>query len=194
MGFFRTLYREARDILGLKPPPENATQRAERVCGEVRADLGGKREKRDDDYILTTRFKDRDVTILFEAESGRARIALAAPSAAGVTWAVARERLDGDDEPGPHRATVGTKLYVEGTSARDLAEREARWKALPTGARGVIAQLLQRSGGALELDGDGTLTYTPEAETLADKSAKYTIKGQVPTLVQVVEGIEAAWT
>ena len=194
MGFFRTLYREARDILGLKPPPENATQRAERVCGEVRTDLGGKREKRDDDYILNTRFKDRDVTVLFDAEAGRARIAVAAPSTAGVTWAVARDSLTGDDAPGPHRATVGTKLYIEGISARDLAEREARWKTLPTGARGVIAQLLQKSGGVLELDGDGVLTFTPEAETLADKSAKYTIKGQVTILVQVVEGIEDGWS
>lgn len=193
MGFFRTLYREARDILGLKPPPENATQRAERVCGEVRTDLGGKREKREDDYILNTRFQDRDVTIMFEAEAGHARIAVAAASPEGVTWAVARDRLDGEDAPGPHRATVGTKLYIEGTSARDLADREARWKALPTGARGVIAQLLQKSGGVLELDG-GVLAYTPEAETIADKSAKYTIKGQVTILAQVVEAIESAWS
>ncbi|TNF37648.1 MAG: hypothetical protein EP329_02585 [Deltaproteobacteria bacterium] len=193
MGFFRTLYRETRDILGMKPPAENATQRAERLCGELKNDLGGKRTKDGDDYTLDTVVGERETSLLFEADAGRACVAMVVGVNDQLQWALHRDPLEGAEASprGVERIYVGTALYVEGRG-REATRAEALWKQLPTGARGVVSQLVGKAGGTLELDG-GVARYTPELETLDGKSARYTIKNHVQALQKIVEGMESAW-
>jgi len=193
MGFFRTLYREARDILGMKPPAENATQRAERLCGELKGDYFGKKAKHGDDYTLDTVIDEREVSLLFEAEAGRACVAMVAEIDPDLRWTVHRDPLEGADAcpSGIDRIYVATELYVEGRG-REAAEAEALWKKLPTGARGVISQLVGRAGGELEVEG-GVARYSPELETLDGKSARYTIRNHVQAMQKIVEGMESGW-
>ena len=194
MGFFRTMYRELRDILGLSPPPENGTQRAARLCGELKGELGGKRQKSADNYALITAYGGRELTMLFEAEPSRARLAMASELDPGIVFYVQRDPLAGPSPAGRgvQRSYVATGVFLEAADPRALAAIEAQWKALPTGARGLIPQILQKNGGDLEVDG-GVVRYTPEAATLEDKSAKYSLKSQLQTLQKIIEGMESGW-
>lgn len=193
MGLFRSLYREVREIIGLKPPPENGTQLAERLCGELKTELGGKKGKEGDNYTLDTVVADRETTLLFEAEPSRACIAMVVGVDEGISWAVTRDPLAGAEAPdgGVERIYVATALYVEGTG-RAAAQAEAAWKKLPTGTRGVISQVVGKAGGQLEVDG-AVVRYTPEVETLLDKSARYTVKNHIQAVQKVVEGMESGW-
>ncbi|PKN58958.1 MAG: hypothetical protein CVU56_03175 [Deltaproteobacteria bacterium HGW-Deltaproteobacteria-14] len=190
---FRTLYREVREIIGLKPPPENGTQLAERLCGELKNELGGKKGKDGDNYTLDTVVGERETTLLFEAEPSRACVAMVVAIDEGISWTVSRDPLGGAEAPdaGVERIYVATGLYVEGTG-RAVAQAEAAWKQLPTGARGVISQLVGKAGGQLEVDG-AVVRYTPELETLLDKSARYTVKNHLQAIQKVIEGMESGW-
>jgi len=193
MGIFRTLYREARDILGLKPPPENGTQRAERMCGEVKNDFPGKKAQDGDNYVLSTTVDGRETTLLFEAEPSRARVAMVAAVDEALTWAVERDPLAGAEPvpAGTQRTYVASGIYAEGP-AKEVARLEALWKQLPTGARGLVSQLVGKMGGRLEVEG-AVVTFTPEVETLDGKSARYTVRSHVQSLKQIVEGMESGW-
>lgn len=193
MGFFRTLYREGREILGLKPPPENGTQLAERLCGEIKNEFGGKKGKEGDNYTLDTVVGDRETTVLFEAEPSRACVAMVVAVDEGIAWTVSRDPLAGAEPAaaGVERIYVATGLFVEG-SGRAAAQAEAAWKQLPTGARGVISQLVGKGGGQLEVDG-AVARFTPELETLLDKSARYTVKNHLQAVQKIVEGMESGW-
>ncbi|PIE17805.1 MAG: hypothetical protein CSA66_05340 [Proteobacteria bacterium] len=194
MGLMRTLYREIRDILGMAPPPENDTQRAERVCGELKSELGGKRSQDGDDYILTTQIDGRPVRILFEASPGRAALEVGASASQDVAWEVVADAQQGPTAVprGFERVYVTSGIYVEGPSNDHVLQQQSLWQRLPTGARGVATQLLQKTFGKLEYS-DGSVTLTPEVETIAGKSARYTVKSQLQSLLKVAEGIDQAW-
>ncbi|MCA9518181.1 MAG: hypothetical protein KC635_24755 [Myxococcales bacterium] len=186
MGIFRTLYRELRDIAGLKPPPENETQLAERVCGELKGDLGGKREKQGDNYLLSSTYDGREVKILCEAESGRAIVAMMTGIEAEIAFAVTttpEERA---------QVQVASGIFTEGAQQRAAEQQAELWKALPTGARGVASQILKSFGGRIFFE-DGALNFIPEKATLQDKSARYTIKMQLQSLVKICVGMEEGW-
>lgn len=186
MGIFRSLYRELRDIAGLKPPPENATQLAERVCGELKGDLGGKREKQGENYLLSTTYDGRETRILCEAESGRAIIALMTGLEAEIAFSVTTT---------PEQSAtvqVASGLFVEGAGQRAADQQAELWKALPTGARGVSSQVLKQFGGQISFE-DGALNFLPDKATLQDKSARYTIKMQLQSLVKICAGMEEGW-
>jgi len=193
MGFFRSLYREIRDIAGLKPPAENEAQRAERIAGELKADHGGKRSKEGDDYVVTTTFADRPTRITCEVEGSRAILSVTTSVKAPVALDVLCDLKGQETEPaqGAERVYVASALYIEGT-ARDVARAQQLWKELPTGARGTASQMLTATGGAISL-AKGVLTFAPDKATLADKSARHTIKSQLTAFQKVIEGVEATW-
>lgn len=194
MGFLRTLYREVRDIIGMSPPPENDTQRAERVCGEIKDQIGGKRAKQGDDYTLATNVDGRDVRVLFEAAGSRAIIEVGTALPADREWFVEADALDPGSAPAPsaHRTSVASGVYVAGDTEREAERALALWKQLPTGARGVFGPLMGKARGRVEVEGP-VLRYVPEGPTLADKSAKYAIKTQIQQLTKIADGVEQSW-
>ena len=182
MGIIRTLYREGRSILGMSPPAENDVQRAERVCLELRGSIGGKHHREGSDYILETEIGERPAAAAFHGETGAWTLKV------GIEDRLPRFDLAGDHDPkeGPGRHYVGSKIYVANTG------HEALWQALPTGARGAAAQLLEKSPGELDVD-DGILTYVATTETMAGRSARYDAEKQLQTLIKLAVAMEASW-
>jgi len=193
MGIFRTLYREARDIIGLKPPAENESQLAERVCGEVKSEVGGKRTQEGDDYKLALQIDGRDVVITFEAAGSRAYFDITSSLEEGPTFVVNFDPSGGKDQPpkGTIRKGVATGCYVEGTAA-EASTQEQLFKALPTGTRAALASLVQKTKGTFGYD-EGAFRFVPETPTLSGPSAKYNVKTHLTTLMQLVNDIETAW-
>ena len=193
MGILRTLYREARDLVGLKPPAENAAQLAERICGEIKGELGGKKAKQGEDWTLETVYTERKVHLLFEAAEMRAVLAVTSALEGGPTWTVTSDPKEGKEETpdGVERTYVASGLYVEGTAA-EVKLQVDMWKALPTGTRGNLGSFVQKHFGQLTYE-DETFRYTPSQPTLGGASAKYNVKNQIQTLVRMVGEIEKAW-
>ncbi len=182
MGIIRTLYREGRSLLGMSPPAENGVQRAERVCLELRGSIGGKHHREDSDYILETEMNDRPAAAAFHGDAGNWTLKV------GLDDRLPRFDLAGGSDPqeGPGRRYVGSKIYVA------TSHHEELWQALPTGARGTAAQLLEKSPGELDV-GDGVLTYTALTETMAGRSARYDAEKQLQTLIKLAEAMESSW-
>lgn len=193
MGIFRTLYREARDLVGLKPPAENAAQLVERVCGEVKAEIGGKKTKQGDDWMLETTFLERKVYLLFEAADLRAIVVVGSELEGGPTWTVTADPKGGKEETpdGVERTYVASGLYVQGT-AREVKEQAEMWKVLPTGTRGNLGAFILKHFGELTYE-EEKFRYTPSQPTLEGGSVKYNIKNQIQTLIRLAGEIEKAW-
>ena len=191
MGFFRMLYREARDILGLKPPPENENQRAERICDEVKGDLGGKKTKTGDNWTLTTAIEGRGVVIVFESAGNRALITVASELGDGPHFLLVTD-AGNSTPPGRHRRTVGTALYLDAPDTTTLNTFETMWKALPTGTRGNLSSLLSKNSASLAFDGT-TFAFTPEVALFVNPGARGNVRSQATTLARLVGEIEQAW-
>ena len=97
MGIFRTLYREARDLVGLKPPAENETQLAERVCGEIKGEIGGKKTKQGDDWMLESTYDGRKIYLLFEAAEVRSILVVESELEGGPSWTVTSDPKEGKE-------------------------------------------------------------------------------------------------
>lgn len=192
MGFIRKMYREARDILGMKPPPENATQRAERVCDEVKSEIGGKKAQHDEDYFLTSKYQGRETKILFEAESGRAVIQIASELEGGPLFVVVSEQSEAEVPAGAKREKVASGVFAQGP-ARDVKLMVDLWKALPTGTRGNITSTLARSRGSLSYE-DGVVRLEPETETMEGLSAKSNVLNLVKAIYNMTAEMEEAWS
>jgi hypothetical protein len=193
MGFFRNLYREARDIIGLKPPAENETQLAERVCDEVRGEIGGKKTKAGDDWLLKLDHEGRSVEILFEAAGTRALFTISSELEGGPAFVLYHDPSGGKEAApkGLVRINVAGGVFVEGEKA-DVQLQEKMWKALPTGTRANLSGLLTRHKGAFGYE-DASFKFGPETPTLNGPSAKYNVKTLLTTLVKSVDEIETAW-
>ena len=193
MGIFRTLYREGRDLLGLKPPPENQAQLAERLAGELKGELGGKKTKQGEDWMLETTYQERKVYLLFEAVESRAIVVVESELEGGPSWTVTSDPKAGKEETpdGMERGYVASGVFVQGT-AREVKQQTEMWKVLPTGTRGNIGSFVQRHFGELVFE-EGKFRYTPTVPTLEGNSAKYTVKSQIQTLVKIVAEVEKAW-
>lgn len=193
MGIFRTLYREARDILGFKPPPENETQLAERVCGEVKSELNGKKTQVGDDWQLVTQQGGREVELLFEAAGARALITIKSTLEGGPAFVLYHDPSGGKEAApkGMVRINVAGGVFVEGTRA-DAQTQEQLWKALPTGTRANASGLVTKTKGVFGYE-DGAFKFQPETPSLQGPSAKYNVKSQLTTLLKLVDEIEDAW-
>ncbi len=193
MGFFRNLYREARDIVGLKPPAENETQLAERICGEVKSELGGKKTQEGEDWKLTTNQGGRNVEIIFEAAGARANFIIASELEGGPTFILYHDP-SGGKEPAPKgmtRINVAGGVFVEGTKA-EAQTQEQMWKALSTGTRANASGIVTKYKGTFGYE-DSAFKFGPEVQTLVGPSAKYNVKMQLTTLLQLCTDIEKAW-
>jgi hypothetical protein len=191
MGFFRTLYREARDILGMKPPPENDLQRAERICDEVKGDMGGRKSRTGDDVTLTTSAEGRGVVIRFDAAGSRALISVASELGDGPRFRLVVDQSE-SSPPGRHRRSVGSALFIEAPDPAALDTFDALWKALPTGTRGNLAATLQKSNATFQFDGDA-FHFTPDVAVLGMPGAKSQIRTQATMLARLVVETERAW-
>lgn len=191
MGFFRTLYREARDILGMKPPPENDAQRAERICDEVKGDMGGRKAKQGDDFILTTSAEGRGVVIRFDPAGSRALISVASEIGDGPRFRLVVDASE-SSPPGRHRRAVGTSLFIEAPDPATLDTFDALWKSLPTGTRGNLSAMLQKSNASFHFDGDA-FHFTPDVAVLGAPGAKSQIRTQATMLARLVTETERAW-
>ncbi len=193
MGILRTLYREARDLVGLKPPAENAAQLAERVCAEVKGELGGKKAKQGEDWTLETMHAERKVHVLFESAAMRTIVAVPSELEGGPTWTITNDPKEGKEETpdGVERNYVASGVYVQGT-AREVKLQVDMWKALPTGTRGNLGSFVQKHFGELTYE-DETFRYTPSQPTLEGTGPKYNVKSQIQTMVRLVGEIEKAW-
>ena len=138
MGFWRTIYREARDVLGLPPPSETADQLAERIRDEVAGDLGG-RKSRDGEgegavWVLTTALDEREVTLTFRPASLSVVYQVASTLGGGPAFCLVAETHSGASDEATRKA-IGTGLNLEAPDAAELATLELLWKTLPTGTR-----------------------------------------------------------
>jgi len=193
MGFFRNLYREARDVLGMKPPAENETQLAERICGEVKSELGGKKTQDGQDWKLTIQQGGRDVEIVFDAAGQRALFTLSSSLEGGPTFIVHFDPSGGKD-PAPRgavRIKIGGAIFLEGPRG-EAETQEQMWKALPTGTRANLSGLVTKYQGPFGYD-ESAFRFAPEATTLVGPSAKYTVKMQLTSLLALCNEIETAW-
>ena len=193
MGIFRNLYREARDILGLKPPAENETQLAERICDEVKSELGGKKSQDGQDWKLTTNQGGRSVEITFEAAGARALFTVGSTLEEGPTFVLFHDP-SGGKEPAPKgrvRINVAGGIYVEGDKA-EAQTQEQMWKALSTGTRANLTGLVTKTKGAFGYD-ESAFKFMPETQTLVGPSAKYNVKTHLTALLQLAGEIETAW-
>jgi len=191
MGFFRTLYRETRDILGLKPPSENDAQRAERVCDEVKGDLGGKKSRRGDDWVLVAQVGDRSVEICFEVAGGRALMTIASELGDGPHFKLLVDSSD-SIPPGRSRRSVGTALYLDAPDEGTLDTFETMWKALPTGTRGNLSSQIQKSSATFVFSGT-TFNFVPEVAVFTTPGARSQIRGQAQLFARLVAEMEDAW-
>lgn len=192
MGIFRTLYREARVILGFKPPAETASQMAERICGEVKGELGGKKSQHGEDWFLDAKFQGRETKILFEAEARRAVIQLASSLEGGPLFVLVSAQSERETPPGEERHAVTNGLFAQG-APRDVKVMSDLWKALPTGARGNLTSLVNKHRGELRYE-DGLVRFEPETTMLDGPSAKYNVMSLLQTLHSLVTEMETAWS
>jgi len=192
MGLFRTLYREIRDILGMKPPPENDAQRTERICGEARGDLGGKRAPAEGGWTLTTALEGRGLRIFFEIEGGRALMEVDSELGPGPAFTLVVDSTD-SVPPGHHRRQVGTSLYLDATDEAALETFDQMWKALPTGTRGNLTSLLQKSSGTLRYR-EGAFSFIPEVALLTAPGARSQVRTQAMSLGRLVSEMEQTWS
>jgi len=192
MGIMRTLYREVRVILGFKPPPENESQLAERIAGEVKGDIGGKKAAHGDDWFLESKFQGRDVKILFEAASRRAVIQVSSTLEGGPLFVLVSGNSTRETPDGEERKPVTSGLFAQGP-AREVAVMLDLWKALPTGTRGNITSLVNKHRGELRYE-DGLVRLEPESFVLDGPSAKYNVKSLLQTIVTLTSEMETAWS
>jgi hypothetical protein len=200
MGFWRTLYREARDVIGLPPPAETDDQRAERIRDEVAGDLGGRksREGAETDaagaWVLATELEGRAVVLTFRGDGHRVHYRIGTTLGGGPPFRLVAES-HGDFEPGGAvaRKSVGTALNLEAGDAETLATLELCWKTLPTGTRGNLASLVSRLVGRFTFEGDD-FSLDAEAESLIASGAASQIRSQARTLARLVGEIEQAWS
>ncbi|MCC6621623.1 MAG: hypothetical protein IT385_10240 [Deltaproteobacteria bacterium] len=193
MGIFRKLYREARDILGMKPPAENETQLAERVCDEVKSELGGKKTQEGEDWKLVTNQGGRSVEIVFDAAGARALFSIPSNLEDGPTFIVHFDASGGKD-PAPRgavRIKIGSSIFLEGPKG-EAETQEQMWKALPTGTRANLSGLVTKYQGPFGYD-ESTFRFAPETQTLVGPSAKYNVKMQLTSLLKLCDEIETAW-
>jgi len=188
----RTLYREARVILGFKPPPETETQVAERLCGELKSEIGGKKQQHGEDYFLEAKFQDREVKILFEATLRRAVVQVGSTLEGGPPFVLVSGQSAAEVPPGEERKAVASGLFAQGDGS-DVTVMIDLWKALPTGARGNLTTLVNKHKAELRFE-DGSVRLTPETPTLDGPSAKYNIKSLLQTLVTLTTEMETAWS
>lgn len=193
MGIFRTLYREARDLVGLKPPVDNAAQLAERVCGEVKGELGGKKAKQGEDWTLELVHAERKVHVLFEVDGLRTIVVVPSELEGGPTWTITSDPKEGKEEAPDdvERSYVASGVYVQGT-ASEVKLHVDMWKALPTGTRGNLSSFVQKHFGELTYE-DEQFRFTPGQPTLNGTGPKYNVKSQIQTMVRLVGEIEKAW-
>jgi hypothetical protein len=195
MGFWRTLYREAREVIGLPPPAETDDQRAERIRDEVAGDLGGQksREGEPDDgrWILRTELEGRAVTLTFSGAGHRVHYRVASTLGGGPPFRLVAESHS-EATPGGPRKSVGTAINLEADDAATLGTLELLWKALPTGTRGNLTSLTTRLVGRFTFN-DDDFTLSAEAESIIASGAASQIRSQARTLARLVCEIEQAW-
>lgn len=191
MGLFRTLYREARDILGLKPPPETDNQRAERICDEVKGDIGGKKTKTGDNWTLVAGMEGRTLEVVFETAGGRALMSVSSELGDGPHFTLVADSGN-TTPPGRHRRTVGSALFLDAADAESLNLFDTMWKALPTGTRGNLSSLLQKNSATLACNGQG-FVFTPEVAIFANPGARSNVRSMATTLVRLINEMELAW-
>lgn len=192
MGIMRTLYREARSILGFSPPAENDTQLAERVCGELKGEIGGKKQQHGEDWFLDTKFQGRDVKILFEAAAHRAIIQVSSALEGGPLFLLVSGLSEQETPRGEEKKAVTSGLFAQG-KPNDVAVMLDLWKALPTGTRGNLTSLVNKHKGELRYE-DGLVRLTPETPTIDGPSAKYNVKSILQTMVTLTGEMEEAWS
>jgi hypothetical protein len=196
MGFWRTIYREARDVLGLPPPSETADQLAERIRDEVAGDLGG-RKSRDGEgegavWVLTTALDDREVTLTFRPASLSVVYQVASTLGGGPAFCLVAETHSGASDEATRKA-IGTGLNLEAPDAAELATLELLWKTLPTGTRGNLTSLVQRLVGRFTFE-DDLFRLDTEAASLTASGAASQIRSQARSLSRLVGEIEQAWS
>jgi hypothetical protein len=190
MGVWRMLYREARIILGFPPPPETPGQLAERICGEVKSELGGKKQQNGEDWILETNFQGRTTKLTFEAETGAVHIEIASTLETGPTFVLISGQSQREQDGERHAVASG--LFVEGARSEiDLMQQ--LWKALSTGTRGNLTSLVNRVKGEFRYE-DGLVRLTPEISSLSGPSAKYNVKSLLQSVLTLVGEVETAWS
>lgn len=192
MGIMRTLYREARVILGFKPPAENESQLAERIAGEVKGDIGGKRTPQGEDWFLESKFQGRETKILFESAARRAIIQVSSTLEGGPLFVLVSGNSTRDIPDGEERKPVTSGVFAQGP-ARDVAVMLDLWKALPTGTRGNLTSLISKHRGELRYE-DGLVRIEPETFLLDGPSAKYNVKSLLQTIVTLSGEMETAWS
>ncbi|MBL8787325.1 MAG: hypothetical protein JNJ59_20635 [Deltaproteobacteria bacterium] len=192
MGIWRMLYREARVILGFKPPAETPSQLCERLCGEVKGDIGGKKRPEGEDWFLEAKFEGREAKLLFEAAGMRAIIELSSSLEGGPLFLLVSPASQRELERGVERRQVTNGLFAEGKPA-ELDVMMDLWKALPTGTRGNLSSFVNKHKGELRYE-DGLVRLTPEAVMLEGPSAKYNVKSVLQTLANLTGEMEKAWS
>jgi hypothetical protein len=186
------LYREARVILGFKPPAETPSQLCERLCGEVKGDIGGKKRPEGEDWFLEAKFEGREAKLLFEAAGMRAIIELSSSLEGGPLFLLVSPASQRELERGVERRQVTNGLFAEGKPA-ELDVMLDLWKALPTGTRGNLSSFVNKHKGELRYE-DGLVRLTPEAVMLEGPSAKYNVKSVLQTLANLTGEMEKAWS
>lgn len=191
MGLMRTLYREIRLILGFKAPPENDSQVAERVCGEVKGDVGGKKTQHGDDWMLESKFQGRELKVLFDAAGKRAVIQVTSTLEGGPLFVLVSQASQNEPERGEERKPVTGGLFAQGAGA-DVATMLELWKALPTGTRGNLTSLMAKHKAVFRYE-DGVVRFEPESTLLDGPSAKYNVKSLLQSIVTLTGEMETAW-
>ncbi len=192
MGIWRTLYREGRLILGLSAPAELDTHIAERVAGELKGDIGGKRSQHGEDWFLESKFEGREVKTLCVAAGRRVIIQVASTLETGPLFVLVSGNSERETPAGEKREAVTGGIFAQGP-ARDVHGMVDLWKALPTGARGNITSLMNKHKGEFRYE-DGFVRIESETPLLEGPSAKYNVKSLLQSMVNVTGEIEAAWS
>ena len=192
MGIMRSLYRELRETLGLKAPAENATQLAERICGELKSEIGGKKQQQDQDWMLESKFEGRDVKILFDAAGLTAVIEVGSSLEGGPLFVLVSEQSAREKPRGTERKPVASGVFAEGRP-NDVSLMMDLWKALPTGARGNLTSLVGKYKGTVRYE-DGAVRIEPETSLLEGPSAKYNVKSLLQTMTNLTGEMEKAWS
>ncbi len=169
MGIWRVLYEEARDVLGMEPPPENPEQRAARVARELREVLKGTATQRDGAWFVGGEYSGLQAQLMLEAALDRASIGLLTERAGLPDWSLRAQDAQGG-----------------------RADEEPRYKALGLSAQSDLRKLLEHSGGEVSFH-EGRLEYTPEAPNMTDRKAKDVLRRQLGWLASVARAIDKGW-
>lgn len=192
MGIWRVLYREIRLILGFSAPPETPSQLCERIAGELKGELGGKKSAQGEDWLLEGKFENRPLKVLFESGQRRAIIELGSTLEGGPLFMVVHQSSEHEQAPGTDRVAFTSGVFGEGSRA-ELGVMQDLWKALPTGTRGNLTSLLNRVKGTWRYE-DGLVLMTPSAPSLDGPSAKYNVKSLIQTVANLTSEMEEAWS